>query len=260
MADSKSSHGPLIEVQDLGRRYGEGAAAVDALKGVSLSIARGQMVALMGPSGSGKSTLMNILGLFDRASSGSYRLAGLDMLRLSAKSQAELRGRRIAFVFQGIHLLPRLTALDNVKLPMEYARMPRTEQMERAKAALARLGVQNLADRYPSQMSGGQAQRVAIARAIAAGPDLLLADEPTGALDRKSGRLVLQAFQNLHRQTGVTVVLVTHDPLVAQHAERLIELEDGRVLSDHEVADRIVVEDTEEELDAPMLSPKGDAP
>jgi ABC-type lipoprotein export system ATPase subunit len=243
MALAESKVDGLIDVQGLGRRYGEGEAAVDALVDVNLSIARGEMVALMGPSGSGKSTLMNILGLFDRATSGSYALAGTDMLRLSAKAQAEFRGRRIAFVFQGIHLLPRLTALANVELPMAYARMPKDSRIRAAREALALLGVESLANRYPSQISGGQAQRVAIARAIAPGPDLLLADEPTGALDRKSGRLVLQAFQNLHDQIGVTVVIVTHDPLVAQHAERLIELEDGHIIDDRIVRDRIIVDD-----------------
>jgi len=242
MAIAESSVESLIEVAHLGRRYGEGEAAVEALVDVNLSVARGEMVALMGPSGSGKSTLMNILGLFDRATSGTYTLAGTDMLRLPAKAQAEFRGRRIAFVFQGIHLLPRLTALANVELPMAYARMPREGRLRAAREAMALLGVEALADRYPSQMSGGQAQRVAIARAIAPGPDLLLADEPTGALDRKSGRLVLQAFQSLHDHIGVTVVIVTHDPVVAQHAARLIELEDGRVIDDRLVHDRVLVE------------------
>jgi putative ABC transport system ATP-binding protein len=232
MAIAESSQKRLISVEQLGRRYGEGEAQVNALVDVNLTIGRGEMVALMGPSGSGKSTLMNVLGLFDRATSGKYFLDGTDMLKLSSKAQADFRGRRIAFVFQGIHLLPRLTAMANVELPMAYARIPRAKRLKAASDALALLGVEQLADRYPSQMSGGQAQRVAIARAIAPGPDLLLADEPTGALDRKSGRLVLKAFQELHEQTGVTVLIVTHDAMVAQHAERLIALEDGRVIND----------------------------
>lgn len=230
----------LISVKDLTRRYGEGDATVHALRGVSLTVAAGEMVALMGPSGSGKSTLMNVLGLFDRPSSGSYFLNGQDMLRLTGRQQAAYRGRHIAFVFQGIHLLPRLTALANVELPMSYARMSSRVRREAAMNALNLLGVAHLKDRYPSQLSGGQAQRVAIARAIAPGPDLLLADEPTGALDRKSGELVLQAFQQLHEDTGVTVVIVTHDPVVGQHAARIISLEDGQIIDDRPVVDRIV--------------------
>lgn len=238
--DATSPPNPLIEIRDLTRTYGEGEATVHALHGVTLSIPTRAMVALMGPSGSGKSTLMNVLGLFDRPTSGTYQFNGEDMTRLSSRQQAGYRGRRIAFVFQGIHLLPRLTALANVELPMAYARIPAAERRKKALEALEALGVGHLKDRLPQQISGGQAQRVAIARAIAPGPDLLLADEPTGALDRKSGALVLEAFQQLHQQMAVTVVLVTHDPVVAQHAERVIELEDGRIIDDRPVNDRLI--------------------
>lgn len=242
MAVEQVQEEPQIILTDIARRYGDGEAAIHALRGVTVTIRAGEMVALMGPSGSGKSSLMNILGLFDRASSGSYTLAGQDMTRLTASQQASWRGRRIAFVFQGIHLLPRLTGLANVELPMSYARMPVAKRRPNALAALEHLGVAPLKDRYPNQMSGGQAQRVAIARAIAPGPDLLLADEPTGALDRKSGALVLGAFQTLHQQTGVTIIIVTHDAFVAQHAERIISLEDGLVVGDERVADRLMVD------------------
>lgn len=241
MTDEQAKRDPLIQLDDIARRYGEGEATVHALRGISLTIRAGEMVALMGPSGSGKSSLMNILGLFDAATTGTYRLGDQDMTRLTARQQATFRGRRIAFVFQGIHLLPRLTALANVELPMSYARMPAAERRDRALKALDLLGVGALKDRYPSQMSGGQAQRVAIARAIAPGPDVLLADEPTGALDRHSGQLVLGAFQELHDRLGVTVILVTHDPAVAQHAERIISLEDGSVIDDQPVRDRLLV-------------------
>lgn len=230
----------LITMRDVTRSYGEGEATVHALRGMSLSIEKREMVALMGPSGSGKSTLMNILGLFDRPTSGSYTLAGQDMTRLTGRQQAAYRGRRIAFVFQGIHLLPRLTALANVELPMSYARENAGQRREKALHAMELLGVATLKDRYPSQMSGGQAQRVAIARAIAPGPDLLLADEPTGALDRKSGELVLQAFQQLHEETDVTIVIVTHDAVVGQHAARIVSLEDGQIINDQPVTDRLV--------------------
>ncbi|PSR22736.1 MAG: hypothetical protein C7B43_20590 [Sulfobacillus benefaciens] len=236
---------PLIEVRDLVRTYGEGEATVHALRGIDLSINAREMVALMGPSGSGKSTLMNILGLFDRPSRGSYSLDGQDMTRLSRRQQASYRGRHIAFVFQGIHLLPRLSALANVELPMSYARMPASERRKQAMQALELLGIAHLKDRYPGQMSGGQAQRVAIARAIAPNPLLLLADEPTGALDRKSGALVLQAFQELHANTGVTIVVVTHDPTVSQHAERIVSLEDGQIIDDCPVEDRLIASHSE---------------
>jgi len=231
---------PLIDVQNLTRRYGQGETAVDALAGVDLRIARGEFVALMGPSGSGKSTLMQILGLLDRPTAGTYRFDGRDVSRLSARQAADLRGRRIAFVFQGIHLLPRLSALANVELPMVYARMGARERRRRAEESLARVGLAHLAHRMPNQLSGGQAQRVAIARAVAPGPDLLLADEPTGALDRASGREVLALFQELNQDLGLTTVVVTHDPMVARHAARLIELEDGRFTADRPVADRLV--------------------
>jgi ABC-type lipoprotein export system ATPase subunit len=235
-----------VEVRGLVRRYGQGEAAVLALRGVDLTVHRGEMVALMGPSGSGKSTLMQILGLLDRASEGSYRLAGRDVARLGSRAAAELRGRRIGFVFQGIHLLPRLTALGNVELPMAYARMPAAERRRRAQETLQRLGLAHLTHRLPAQMSGGQAQRVAVARAVAPGPDLLLADEPTGALDRASGREVLRLFQELNEGMGLTILLVTHDPFVARHARRIVELEDGRIVGDRVVEDRDLVTERQE--------------
>ncbi len=231
---------PLIEVRKLERRYGQGEAAVQALRGVDLDVQRGEMIALMGPSGSGKSTLMHILGLLDRPSAGSYRLGGRDVSRIGSHEAAELRGRRIAFVFQGIHLIPRLTLAKNVELPMLYARMPAPERRKRVSESLARVGLEQLERRMPNQVSGGQAQRVAIARAVAPGPDLLLADEPTGALDRSAGREVLGIFQELNQALGLTVAVVTHDPFVARHAQRLIEIEDGRVVSDRPVEDRLL--------------------
>lgn len=235
---------PIIETHQLRRRYGRGDAAMDGLAGVDLTVRRGEMVALMGPSGSGKSTLMQILGLLDRPTSGSYYLNGTDVSRLTTAEQAELRGRRLGFVFQGIYLLPRLNAIRNVELPMVYARFPANERKQRALESLSRVGLAELASRRPNQLSGGQAQRVAIARAVAPGPDLLLADEPTGALDRASGREVLALFQYLNDDLGLTIVIVTHDPLVGRHARRIVELEDGRIISDTTVneKDRIVAE------------------
>ena len=236
---------PLIEVRGLLRRYGQGEAAVQALRGLDLDVRRSEMVALMGPSGSGKSTLMHILGLLDRPSGGIYRLGGRDVTRIGSREAARLRGRRIAFVFQGIHLIPRLTLAKNVELPMVYARMPAAERRRRTSESLARVGLGHLAHRLPSEVSGGQAQRAAIARAVAPGPDLLLADEPTGALDRAAGRDVLAIFQELNRSLGLTVAVVTHDPVVARHAERLIEIEDGRIVADRPVLDRLLAARTD---------------
>lgn len=230
----------IIDARDLRRQYGQGESTVHALAGVTLSVRAGEMVALMGPSGSGKSTLMQILGLLDRPTSGTYQLDGRPVAQLSSGEAARLRGSHIGFVFQGINLLPRLDAVSNVELPMVYARMKPSDRRQRVLQSLERLGVGHLAHRRPNQMSGGQAQRVAIARAIAPGPDLLLADEPTGALDRASGQAVLAAFQALNRDLGLTIVVVTHDPLVARHAGRIVELEDGTVLNDTPVEDRIL--------------------
>ncbi|MGC8487641.1 MAG: ABC transporter ATP-binding protein [Clostridia bacterium] len=230
----------IIDARDLRRQYGQGESTVHALAGVTLSVRAGEMVALMGPSGSGKSTLMQILGLLDRPTSGTYQLDGRPVAQLSSGEAARLRGSHIGFVFQSINLLPRLDAVSNVELPMVYARMKPADRRQRVLQSLERLGVGHLARRRPNQMSGGQAQRVAIARAIAPGPDLLLADEPTGALDRASGQAVLAAFQALNRDLGLTIVVVTHDPLVARHAGRIVELEDGTVLHDRPVEDRIL--------------------
>ncbi|MHB1955719.1 MAG: ABC transporter ATP-binding protein [Sulfobacillus sp.] len=236
----------VIEAKGLMRQHGQGDAAVQAINGIDLVVKQGEMVALMGPSGSGKSTLMQILGLLDRPTKGSYHLAGKDVSRLSKGEAARLRGRRIAFVFQGIHLLPRLSAIRNVELPMVYARFSADERLRRATESLSRVGLAHLAARRPAQLSGGQAQRIAIARAVAPGPDLLLADEPTGALDRASGRAVLALFQELNRDLGLTIVIVTHDPLVGRHAKRIVELEDGRVITDRPVDDRILAQNATE--------------
>lgn len=237
-----STQTPVIEVRDLRRVYGQGEARVHALAGIDLSVGHGEMVALMGPSGSGKSTLMQILGLLDRPTGGSYRLSGQEVSRISGREASTLRGRRISFVFQAIHLLPRLSAMRNVELPMVYARMQPGDLRRRAVESLERVGLRHLAHRLPSELSGGQAQRVAIARAVAPGPDLLLADEPTGALDRASGRDALALFQELNESLGLTMVIVTHDPFVAQHARRIVELEDGRIVSDRPVQDRLRAE------------------
>ena len=222
---------PLIELSEVTRLFPAGDQPVKALDGVSLTIAAGEMVAIMGASGSGKSTLMNLIGCLDRPTSGVCRIGGVDVSTLDAEGRAGLRRAQLGFVFQRYHLLDRLTALENVALPGLYAGMPAGERQARAAALLGRLGMGERLDHRPNQLSGGQAQRVAIARALMNGGRIILADEPTGALDSKSGREVLALLAELH-QAGHTVILVTHDAAVAAHAARVIELADGHVVAD----------------------------
>jgi putative ABC transport system ATP-binding protein len=222
---------PLIETQDLSRTYELDAGRVVALDGVTLAIDRGDFVAVMGPSGSGKSTLMNLIGCLDRPTGGTYRLAGTDVHRLGADGLAAVRNREIGFVFQQFNLLPRIDALANVELPMIYAGTDRRTRHAKARQALARVGLSERAHHRPAQLSGGQQQRVAIARALVNEPSLLLADEPTGALDSRTAVEILALFQDLNRE-GATIVLVTHDADVARHASRLVRFKDGRVIED----------------------------
>lgn len=224
--------GPLIEVVDLVKIYPNAVDAPPALDGVSLRVGRGEFVAVMGPSGSGKSTFMNIVGCLDAPSRGQFRLAGQDVEALDHNQLADLRNRTLGFVFQGFNLLPRLSALENVMLPLVYAGVARAERRERAQRMLAATGLGTLGDRRPSQLSGGQQQRVAIARALVNGPLLLLADEPTGNLDTQTSREVMEVFTRLNREQGITVLLVTHEPDIAQYARRLIKFRDGRVVYD----------------------------
>ncbi len=221
----------VLELRDVRRVHGAGAAAVHALRGVSLTVRSGELVAVMGPSGSGKSTFMNIVGCLDRPSRGSYRLAGHAVESLGSDGLARLRNREIGFVFQQFNLLPRVDALANVELPMVYAGVVKRERRERALAALARVGLSDRAHHRPMQLSGGQQQRVAIARALVNSPSLLLADEPTGALDSRTAEEILALFQALNRE-GVTIVLVTHDADVGRHARRLVRFRDGHVIED----------------------------
>jgi putative ABC transport system ATP-binding protein len=222
----------LIETRDLGRVYELDAARVVALDHISLDIEQGDFVAVMGPSGSGKSTFMNLVGCLDKPTSGHYRLAGTAVESLDANGLARLRNREIGFVFQQFNLLPRTDALGNVALPMIYAGTDRKARHERALKALGRVGLSDRAHHRPMQLSGGQQQRVAIARALVNGPSLLLADEPTGALDSRTASEILGLFQELNRE-GVTIVLVTHDADVGRHARRLIRFKDGKVTEDH---------------------------
>lgn len=222
----------LIETRNLRRVYDLDAGRVVALDEVSLDIDKEDFVAVMGPSGSGKSTFMNLIGCLDKPTSGQYRLAGTEVETLDANGLARLRNSEIGFVFQQFNLLPRIDALSNVELPMVYAGVDRKVRRERAMEALGRVGLADRAHHRPMQLSGGQQQRVAIARALVNSPSLLLADEPTGALDSRTANEILSLFQDLN-QEGVTIVLVTHDAEVGRHARRLVRFRDGRIIEDH---------------------------
>jgi ABC-type lipoprotein export system ATPase subunit len=219
----------VIETRALGKVYSPGTAAeVVALRDVHLRIGRGEFVAIMGPSGSGKSTLMNLLGCLDTPSSGSYLCDGVDVATLDAEARAVLRLEKIGFVFQGFNLLPRMDALENVAMPMGYANVPREERLRRAREALQDVGLADRAGHRPSELSGGQQQRVAIARALINRPPILFADEPTGALDSRTGEEILALFKGL-QQDSHTVVLITHDADVARHCDRIFLMRDGEL-------------------------------
>jgi putative ABC transport system ATP-binding protein len=223
---------PLIEFKGVTRVYGSGDAAVHALAGADLRIAEKEFVAIMGPSGSGKSTAMNIIGCLDTPTSGSYFFKGVDAGSLRRDQRALLRRHYIGFVFQGFNLLARTSAVDNVELPLVYRGMPFTERRELAIAALARVGLQGREHHSPNQLSGGQQQRVAIARAIVTNPAVLLADEPTGNLDTKTSRGIMDLLTALNRDQGITVIMVTHEADIAGYAQRTISFLDGRIASD----------------------------
>lgn len=221
----------LITVENIVKTYHLGVSDVQVLKGVSMAIETGEMVALMGASGSGKTTLMNILGCLDRPTSGKYLLDGQEISRMSANQRAGVRNTKIGFVFQNFNLLARTSALENVLLPTTYAENNVSTKAlhDRAKTLLERVGLADRMDHEPSQLSGGQQQRVAIARSLVNNPRLVLADEPTGNLDSHTSEDVLQSFENLNRQEGITILLVTHDPTVAGHAQRIIHIRDGLI-------------------------------
>jgi putative ABC transport system ATP-binding protein len=223
---------PLIELRDVTKVYGEGAAAVHALRGVNLRIDEGEFVAVMGPSGSGKSTCMNILGCLDTPTTGEYLFAGVDLARLTRRQRALYRRHYLGFVFQGYNLLSRTSALENVELPLVYRRLPAAERRAKAREALEAVGLRGWEHHTPAELSGGQEQRVAIARAIASDPAVLLADEPTGNLDRARSREIMELLVGLNRSRRITIVMVTHDQDMAAYAERILHFVDGVVESE----------------------------
>jgi len=224
---------PIIETRGLTKVFGSNGVAVHALRGIDLTVQRGEFLALIGPSGSGKSTLMAILGCLDSPSSGTYAFDGQRVEGLSGAELARIRNEKIGFIFQLYNLLPKASVLRNVELPMLYAGVPRKERRRRAMEILEKVGIPEKAGRLPSALSGGQRQRVAVARALANHPAMLLADEPTGALDSKTGHEVLELFVDLHRQ-GNTILIVTHDPSIASLAQRQVEIHDGLILQPEE--------------------------
>ncbi|ELK42282.1 ABC transporter ATP-binding protein [Brevibacillus agri] len=228
----------MLQIEGLTKSYKTGDTTLPILKGVSLLVEKGEFVAIMGPSGSGKSTFMNMLGCLDRPDSGTYILDGIEVSSLKDKQLAYVRNQKIGFVFQSFNLLARSTSLHNVELPMMYANISRSERRSRATEALKRVGLAERMNHKPTQLSGGQKQRVAIARALVNQPAILLADEPTGNLDSRSGVEIMAMFQELHAQ-GVTIILVTHELDIAQHAERIVTFKDGVIVRDERVEERI---------------------
>jgi putative ABC transport system ATP-binding protein len=230
-----AADGPVIAMEGIRKIYDTGKIRVEALKGVDLSVAAGEFVAVVGPSGSGKSTLMNLIGCLDTPSDGMYRLAGEDVSGLSRDDLADIRNRRVGFVFQNFNLLPQISAYENVEMPLLFGGVPPKKRKERVHELLTKVGLADRMDHKPTELSGGQMQRVAIARALAMNPDILLADEPTGNLDTSSGGDVMGLFTELWQQ-GRTLVVITHDMTLARRAGRVVEVRDGRIIKDGEAA------------------------
>lgn len=238
---------PIIHVENLVKVYRTGKVEVRALNGVTFEVLPGEFIAIMGPSGSGKTTLMNILGCLDTPTEGRYVLDGVEVSSLQENQLAEIRNRKIGFVFQNFHLLPRFTAFQNVELPLLYAGMPRSIRIKRVRELLERVGLGDRGHHRPNELSGGQMQRVAIARALVSDPAIILADEPTGNLDTLSGEEIMAIFQELNEE-GRTIILVTHERDIAQHARRMIHFRDGRIVKNEDVTNRVEARKLLEEL------------
>ena len=228
---------PILRLTDICKDYQQGKEPVRVLKNINLTVEEGDYIAIMGPSGSGKTTLMNLIGCLDVPTSGQFELNGQDLKDLDEDALAEIRNKHLGFVFQSFHLMPKMTALDNVALPLLYADVPLRERRERAAQALQAVGLGERMEFYPNQLSGGQCQRVAIARAMVGKPRLLLADEPTGALDTKAGNQVMEIFDKLS-QEGMTILMITHEPAIAQRAKKIYHILDGQLLTQAEEAHR----------------------
>jgi putative ABC transport system ATP-binding protein len=251
------THDVVIRLERIHKIYKMGDIEVHALRGVSLEIGRGEFVAIMGPSGSGKSTMMNIIGCLDRPTKGQYFLEGIDVSTVDKAGLADIRNKSVGFVFQSFNLVPRTSALENVELPLLYAGVGSSERVRRARAALAEVGLADRERSMPNQLSGGQQQRVALARALVNNPSIILADEPTGALDTRTSVEVMEIFQRLNSERRLTIVVVTHEPDIAQYAKRIIQFRDGRIHRDipvenrkdaGEVLQQLPLEDDEDEL------------
>jgi putative ABC transport system ATP-binding protein len=227
-----NSNGTIIRMADIRKVYDTGKVKVEALKGIDLEIHKGEMVAIVGPSGSGKSTLMNLVGCLDTPTSGAYKLGGQAVSGVSRDQLAEIRNRRVGFVFQNFNLLPHISALENVEMPLLFGGVRPAERRRRATEVLERVGLGDRVDHKPTELSGGQMQRVAIARALAMNPDIVLADEPTGNLDSTAGSDIMSIFTDLWKQ-GSTLIIITHDPALARRASRMVEIRDGRITADH---------------------------
>jgi putative ABC transport system ATP-binding protein len=232
MTNGNGNSGSIIRMAEIRKIYDTGKVKVEALKGIDLDVGKGQMLAIVGPSGSGKSTLMNLLGCLDTATSGTYQLGGENVAAATRDKLAEIRNRRVGFVFQNFNLLPHISAQENVEMPMLFGGMAVKERRQRAAELLTRVGLGDRLDHKPTELSGGQMQRVAIARALAMEPDIVLADEPTGNLDTSSGSDIMSIFTDLWKQ-GRTLVIITHDPGLAKRASRVVEVRDGRITADH---------------------------
>jgi putative ABC transport system ATP-binding protein len=252
----ENANGAVIRIERVSKIYNTGDILVHALRALSLSVYPGEFVAIMGPSGSGKSTLMNIIGCLDRPTKGQYFLEGVDVSTMGKAALADTRNKRVGFVFQSFNLVSRTSALENVELPLLYAGVGGAERIRRCKAALAEVGLSDREKNMPSQLSGGQQQRVALARALVNNPSIILADEPTGALDTRTSVEVMGIFQRLNEEKKLTVIVVTHEPDVARYAKRIVYVRDGRISSDEPVTERSVASEVLKTL--PIVVAEGD--